>query len=105
LVTIILTSKLQTSLATENNSKKTLWVRFKRWFDIRLAISFKLLHVLFFIFDRNLFHTIETEFEYVLEDGNTEKIHYANTIELGMVMLQTCSLSNEHKWRKLVLLF
>lgn len=64
---------------------KNLWVQFLRWLDIRLGyISAAPRLILYFIeILRTGAYTIDTEFEYVLEDGvNTEKFIMRTLIEL-----------------------
>ncbi len=64
---------------------KNLWVRFKRWLDIRLGyISAAPRLILYFIeILKYGAYTIDTEFEYVLEDGvSTRKFIMRTLIEL-----------------------
>ena len=64
---------------------KNFWVKFKRWLDIRLGyISAAPRLILYFIeILKYGAYTIDTEFEYVLEDGiRTEKFIMRTLIEL-----------------------
>ncbi|WP_338815284.1 hypothetical protein V9L05_09490 [Bernardetia sp. Wsw4-3y2] len=64
---------------------KNFWVKFKRWLDIRLGYISAAPRLILYLIEiiRYGAYTIDTEFEYVLEDGvSTEKFLLRTLIEL-----------------------
>ncbi len=72
-------------MATWKIILKNFWVQFIRWLDIRLGYISAAPRLIFYFIEiiKTGAYTIDTEFEYVLEDGvNTEKFIMRTLIEL-----------------------